>query len=619
MRSDSRDTLDTQVVLGVTFTALAAVVAGIGVLLMAALALATWIVGAGLEWPSVGDALATVSAMAGDPVGGPAPQPWAALQQAPMVFLVIAAALITAAAVVVVVLAGLAWRRWGPTQAGHATRAQLRSELSETNARERARETRPSLTVTERRGLPPEELGVPLPRGPAGPLWAAQDNHTGALAPTRAGKTTTDQIPKALAAPGALWCSSSQRDMFLHTALARTRRPQAGPVQLLDATATVDFPAQAYWPPMTGCTDAEVADRRAGILVETSGSAGRAAKASSSGNEEFFREHTIMVLRAYLFAAAVANKPVEDLVAWAANPHHKDPLAILKGAHTQLYEELNAERQEDPRTSGGVWMGVRQVVGPWVLNRALHQMCSPPTGRGLDLRSFIGQHGSLYVIGGSRRTRSAVPLLTALAEEFILAAEALAGDYPHERLDPPASVVLDELTNATPIPQLPSLLSQVAGNGISIHWAAQSMSQLEGTYGPVGARSVIGNTTALSVWGGIPDPATLEMLSTLMGQRQQVRTQYQQDGILSPSRTSVGTEWVPILRAGEIRQIPRGQVLLVYRHLGAILAHTTPLSHRRDAAQILADADTLRGRAAPVDPAGYAHRAATTASAARDR
>jgi type IV secretory pathway TraG/TraD family ATPase VirD4 len=177
---------------------------------------------------------------------------------------------------------------------------------------------------------------------------------------------------------------------------------------------------------------------------------------------------------------------------------------------------------------------------------------------------------------------------------------------PARRLDPPATAVLDELPSATPIPSLPEALADCAGRGVLIHWAAQAVTQLEETFGRGPAWSLLSNTRAITVWGGMVDPSTLEWLSTLFGHHEQPRWQHHSEGgFLSPTRSSLGTETVPTYRPGDVRQIPDGEVLIAYRNLRAIRARTTDVSRRADWPQIRADIDVIRAGVAPVGADGY--------------
>ena len=88
-------------------------------------------------------------------------------------------------------------------------------------------------------------MAAPLHRDRRGrPLCTPLENPTGTLAPTQSGKSRRDLVHKALAAPGALLCSTTKPDLLEFAALARTRRPLAGPVLVFDATGATSWPAR---------------------------------------------------------------------------------------------------------------------------------------------------------------------------------------------------------------------------------------------------------------------------------------------------------------------------------------------------------------------------------------
>jgi hypothetical protein len=61
--------------------------------------------------------------------------------------------------------------------------------------------------------------------------------------------------------------------------------------------------------------------------------------------------------------------------------------------------------------------------------------------------------------------------------------------------------------------------------------------------------SLLGNTRAITVWGGLVDPRTVGWLSTLFGHHERAGWQeHSEGGFLSPTRSSLGTETVPIYR-----------------------------------------------------------------------
>jgi type IV secretory pathway TraG/TraD family ATPase VirD4 len=256
------------------------------------------------------------------------------------------------------------------------------------------------------------------------------------------------------------------------------------------------------------------------------------------------------------------------------------------------------------RTADAVWMSVRRVIEP-LLDPHLRDLCSPGPGEGFDARTFIGNQGSLFLIAGQHHAARAIPLLTALAEHWLTTAQQMGLEYPSRRLDPPATAVLDELPNATPIPSLPDIISDSAGRGMVIHWAAQSLAQLEDTFTEPRARQLLDNTTTLSVWGALKDTDALEWLSTLSGHHERIRHQTHSDGFFSPGRGSIGTETTPTYRPGDIRTLERGKVLVIHRSLRPIRASTVDVSERPDWKQLRADSAAIRAAIPPVNDLGY--------------
>lgn len=497
------------------------------------------------------------------------------------------------------------WRRFGPVQAGHAAREDIHSELSLAAARHTAQWTRPGLSPAQVRSAPLPEVAAPLHLDPhRQPMCTPLENPTGTLAPTQTGKSRKDLVHKAIAAPGGLLCSTTKPDLLEFSALLRTMRRQAGPVVVADVTGTVDWPAQLRWSPMQGCEETAVAYRRAHTMVE----AASVGLADVGGNDRVFRDRAKVVLQAYFLAAAIHQRDVDDLVRWAmSKPVDQEPVKLLQQAgYPQYARNLRSEIGMVAETSDAVWMSVRRVIEPF-MDQQIRQLCLPHTGEGFDARAFIAHHGSLYLIAGQHQAAQAAPILTALVEHWLTTAQDMALHTPHRRLDPPATAILDELTNATPVPSLPDIVSDSAGRGVLIHWGAQSLARLEDAFTPQRTRQLLDNTTTLTIWGGIKDQRTLEWVSTLAGHHERRRHQQQTSGFFGPGRTMVGTETVPTYRPGDVRRIRRNRVLVIHRHLDPVLARTLDVKNRRDWPVIRAHRDTVRTGTVPVTPEGYSH------------
>jgi len=535
--------------------------------------------------------------------------PWStALAGHTTLYWAVASATIVAFGTFVTVAGTAGWRFCGPTPRGHASRADIRSQLSPASARRTAQWTRPSLTPHQRKTVPLTELAAPLHRGPIGRMWVPFENPTGTIAPTQSGKTRRDLVHKAIDAPGALLCSTTKADLIEMAGLARTRRPDAGPVLVYDATGTVTWPAQLRWSPITGCHEPATAYRRARTMVEAAAVTVESGGHGGAGNDRVFRERATMVLSAYLLAAALADRPMSEVLRWATEkPLTTEPADILTDFYPSLAANLQAETEMVARTADAVWMSVRRVVEP-LTNPTLLDLCMPDPSEAFDAAAFIRENGSLFLIAGQHQASQVVPLLTALADYWLTTAQDLAFSYPARRLDPPATAVLDELPNATPLPDLPDVISDSAGRGVIIHWAAQSLAQLEDTFTPTRARQLLDNTTSLTTFGALKDNRALEWLSTLTGHHDRPRWQQHNDAFLATGRTTIGSETVPTYRPGDIRSLPPGTVLVLHRHLLPIRARTIDVAKRPDWAQISADITTVRKRRAPVGADGRSTR-----------
>jgi hypothetical protein len=600
--TDSRDA----VFLGLLAVVLALLMALAGTLMLGA-AIVTAMAGGPWRMPAMSSWAAKALGVLAHPARPAATlgPPWTAVVAAhPVLYWVITSAVVVSAAVLGTVLALMAWRRFGPSPAGHASREDIRRELSSTAARATAEWTRPSLTVAERRRAPLDEIAAPLHRGPHHEVMVTPlENPTGTLAPTQSGKSRKDLVHKVLAAPGALLCSTTKPDLLEFAGLARTRRQHAGPVLVYDATGAVVWPARLRWSPIVGCDDTDTARRRAHTMVEASA----VNLASVDGNDRVFRDRAKTVMQAYLLAAATRGLDVGALVRWAiGKPPDQEPVKLLTEAgYPELARNLRAEIGMVAETSDAVWMSVRRCVEP-LMDPRLRELCTPRPDEGFDTRKFISEQGSLFLIAGQHQAAMAAPLLTALVEHWMTTAQEMALDYPSRRVDPVVTTVLDEITQATPVPELPGIVADTAGRGVLVHWGAQSLAALESTYGAQRARQLLDNTTTLSVWGGLKDQRTLEWISLLAGHYERRRYQQQSTGMLTPARTAIGTETVPTYRPGDVRTVRRGRVLVIHRHLRPILARTVDVKQRRDWPALRADIDAVRNGTAAVDAAGYA-------------
>jgi type IV secretory pathway TraG/TraD family ATPase VirD4 len=145
----------------------------------------------------------------------------------------------------------------------------------------------------------------------------------------------------------------------------------------------------------------------------------------------------------------------------------------------------------------------------------------------------VGSADTVYLCASGRAQSLVGPTIVALVEEVRSAAyeRAGAGRQPG---GPPVSLILDEVANIAPLPDLPSIVSEGAGQGLLTLVCLQDLSQARARWGreAEGFASLFG---AKLVFPGIGDMATLEALSALCGEVD----------VAVRSRTAGGGWWRP--------------------------------------------------------------------------
>lgn len=466
------------------------------------------------------------------------------------------------------------WRHVAPTGEGFATRSDVTRHLSEAAARKKAKVTRPDLSAGRRRSAPPTAIGVPFHETPWGQrMFLPLENPTGVIAPTQSGKSLTDLIHKVLGAPGALITTSTKLDLFRLTAMHRERLHGEGTVQVLDLTGTSGWPYQVRWNPLSGCEDWRTATRRAKALI-----AGTNAGQQTTGNHRFFESRAAEVLACYLQAGAMTNVHVDEFVAWCVDATDNTATEILMDNPVTQDHGLILRKAQQlvPETRDGIWETLRDSVS-CLTDPLTRSICSPDPGRStFDFSSFLTSNGTIYVIGSEEAAADLAPLVTAFVETVLFEATqyALSHTEGRDRLGPPLTAVLDELPSICPLPKLPVTISDSAGRGVLIHWAAQSQSQLEHSFGREGAETLIDNTTALTIFGGLKSKSTLEWLSSLCGRRIEERRSRKSEVIGINLDRQISQERTELLTPAQIRELPPGRVLVIFRFMSPLIAVT---------------------------------------------
>jgi type IV secretory pathway TraG/TraD family ATPase VirD4 len=198
----------------------------------------------------------------------------------------------------------------------------------------------------------------------------------------------------------------------------------------------------------------------------------------------------------------------------------------------------------------------------------------------LSLREFCDGPHTLYICSTGRQQRQFAPLVVAMAGEVRDAAYARARDG---LAGPPVLLALDEVANIAPIPDLPAVVSEGAGQGLVVLACLQDLSQARVRWGRAadGFLSLFGTTVVLP---GIADTATLRDLSALAGEREVASTTLTKSvgpwGRIRPS-TSVGTTRQPTFSVDAIARGIPGRALVLGPDKTVRSVELTPFHLRR--------------------------------------
>lgn len=241
-------------------------------------------------------------------------------------------------------------------------------------------------------------------------------------------------------------------------------RAKLGPVLVYDPGHLCDTPARLHWSPTTGCEDPGTAAARAVALLAPVRPPARLDAAMADTAET--------LLRCWLHAAAVDGRLFKQVHRWAQGGNAHDAVRLLR-THPKAASGL-AGLLESALTA----YPERREIAQQLTTRALtslssvhiREACTPNRADSLALDSFAAEGGTLYVVGEpieDPRTRpGAMPLLTALASSVVEHGRRMAVRSSAGRLDPPMTLVLDDVAAVAPLPALPELLAEGDEHGM---------------------------------------------------------------------------------------------------------------------------------------------------------
>ncbi|MEU5053465.1 type VI secretion protein [Streptomyces sp. NPDC021096] len=311
---------------------------------------------------------------------------------------------------------------------------------------------------------PPAAVTATPPEAPAPSSPHPQPPAPAPESPRRLVYTTERRGPATravLEATGPVLVVTSDPGLWADT---KAPRAKLGPVHVFDPAHLLDTPDRLRWNPTTGCESRAAAASRAAALL--------APVRPLSALDSATADTAETLLRCWLHAAAVDGRPFRQVHRWAQGTSAHEPVRILRtnpkatgGTAGELESALTGhpERRDMAQELAARALGALASVH-------IRDACNPNRANSSASESFIAEGGTLYVVGEAiedPRTRpGAMPLLTALASSVVEHGRRMAERSSSGRLDPPLTLVLDDVAAVAPLPALPELLEGGEAQGL---------------------------------------------------------------------------------------------------------------------------------------------------------
>ncbi|HET6915237.1 MAG TPA: type IV secretory system conjugative DNA transfer family protein [Acidimicrobiales bacterium] len=324
------------------------------------------------------------------------------------------------------------------------------------------------------------------------------------LGPPRSGKTSALAVPNVLCAPGPVIATSTKLDLMSATLGARS----GGRRWLLDPTGSVlsDPPGvtRLRWSPVSGASTWDGALLMARSMTRAARPRGRL------GESAHWTERAEALLAPLLHAASITGAGMDSVARWALR-QELSPAQTVLATHgtTTASDVLAGIAATDPREQSGIWSSLAGVLAAYRSDAVLDNASC----ENFDPAALPGSNDTIYICAPARQQDLAAPIVVAFLEQV---RSAVYAAHSRDTGLAQLTLVLDEVANIAPLPDLPALVSEGGGQGVSTIACLQDLSQAKGRWGQAaeGFLSLFGTKVVLP---GIGDMATLETVSRLAG------------------------------------------------------------------------------------------------------
>lgn len=445
-----------------------------------------------------------------------------------------------------------------------------------------------------------KDVGVKLGISDGQEVWQSLEDSVVVMGPPRSGKGFYLVVSRILDSPGAVITTSTRGD---NVAMTYKKRQEVGPCIVFDPQGLSGIRSSLKWTPYRGCESPVVATKRADVLIGATG------LGSSTQNAEW-ADIAKTILAYLLHAAALGKVPVATFALWGQNADTAlEAVNILRRSPDAIpgwADALAGEIKADPRNRGSRWMGVMGATAALNVPEVAEALDPKEGDKVLDPEEFLRDKGTLFLVGSKSGGAAVAPFLIALMDEIVDTARERAFKLPGNRLDPPLSLVLDEIANMAPWKSLPQIMADGGGVGISPFVIFQSPAQARGQWGENEAQALIDSAILQIQLGGSNNDRELARITELAGERE-VETSSSSYSYSSGKSVSDQKTKVHVLPVSDLRRIPTGYGVMLNRNARPILMKMTRWIDRKDAKDIKDSKkrfeDLMSGKATSIEQA----------------
>jgi type IV secretory pathway TraG/TraD family ATPase VirD4 len=378
------------------------------------------------------------------------------------------------------------------------------------------------------------------------------------LGPPRSGKTSAVAVPNVLCAAGAAIVTSTKADVLVATVATRS---QLGRCWLMDPSGSIRPDPRGVtrlrWSPVSAASTWDES------LIVARAMTGAARPAGRHSESAHWTERAEALLGPLLHAAWLSGEGIETVLGWTLR-HEIDPAKAVLYAHgVQVAADvLGGIAATDRRELSGIWSSLAGVLAAYRSDSVLDNSAAV----NFDPDAFVRSNDTVYICAPGRHQDLTAPIVVGFLEQVRASAYATRAALDEGPAGPPVTMVLDELANIAPLPDLPGLVSEGGSQGVLTVGCLQDLSQARVRWGQAaeGFLSLFGTKLVLP---GIGDLSTLELVSRLGGEVDVPARSVSRGTPWSPGYGSATVTWSTNrqrkIPPEAVNQLPRGSALLL--------------------------------------------------------